>query len=879
MSEFASTDLKIVLDGLNFLNSSWIIYDVNVEIINCNAASLVLELQHLAHAIIQNCTIGYWTLIEVRNAFIKNCNIVFHEGVSTSLDFINSSAYMENMTMEHENITGEFNGIYVYNHSLLHIEQSKFVNNTVKRGIIKVMKSSSLTMSNCSVVGNYALENPGVVYGNESFVHLKNTHFNGNTAIYGGGAIFIENMSFLQMKNCTFKNNSVDGTTGVGGAILFLNNSLIDMSYSIFENNKAFQGGAIHQQNSSKMKLDQCSFFGNSEAAITSLYGSEIAIMNSFFANNSAEMSSGAVAMVEKCVLKVSYTTFKNNAQTSSTLYLFDIDIDLVGGGAIYLSESVGNISKSTFENNVAGKYGGAIYSENSSLNIEYSTFQNNSVLNKEIGEGGGLLLQGNSTIKISNVLLSECHARYGGAIMSNSTTVIMSNSSLIANTGSAIALLEGNTLEIDNCTFLNNWTPESGGAILCRGSNVVKVVNTKFSKNRAVKSGGAVMTSSIMSNHTAHNCSFTDNSAITGGAIYVFYSVFNIVDSNFSHNVATTGGVALLLGNLIMKNCRINNNTVPGNAGVILASHGTLQMSNCLVYNNTANIDSGVVYSTNSQIVITTSVFKMNRALAGKGGVFSIRGGTILLRNSRFVKNSAKVIGGMLYADQKAVINIIKSFCFGNQAKYTSGLLFCQNHTTIRIIDTKISHNSAVKFGAMCIDYNSMLELNGSLVEGNYAEAFYGALIIGNNSLLVAFNSSFKGNKATIDSSILINNSTVYLEKCTFLENRLTYGGTISTETGTMLKVSNTVFIQNEGYDIFYFTQNKHFATKFESYKSLFMHGNISLKSNVKNFVEVAVYEKVIGEWSHLSQSFFIPGETPYASSKMFHILNVFRI
>ena len=158
MSEVASTDLKIILDGLNFHNSYWMLYSVNVEIVNCNAAPLSLELRNLTHATIQNCTFGNWTFIKVQNASIKNCNIVFHEDVSTSLNFLTSSAYMENMTMAHENITGYYNGIYVSYYSLLHIEQSKFVNNTVKQGIIKVLEASFLIMSNCTVLRNYATE-------------------------------------------------------------------------------------------------------------------------------------------------------------------------------------------------------------------------------------------------------------------------------------------------------------------------------------------------------------------------------------------------------------------------------------------------------------------------------------------------------------------------------------------------------------------------------------------------------------------------------------------------------------------------------------------------------------------------------------------------
>ena len=188
MSKGARHGLKIVLDGLHFLNSYWMFHHVNVEILNCHAASLVLELKHLKSAIIQNCTIGNWTLKKVQNAFIKNCNIVFFKGVVTALFFSNSSAFLDNVSIKHENISGELSGIIVYNNSLLHIQQAKFVNNTVKNGIIKTVESSTLIMSNCTVLENHATKHSGVIYAYEGFIHLKNTVFNGNMAINSGNS-------------------------------------------------------------------------------------------------------------------------------------------------------------------------------------------------------------------------------------------------------------------------------------------------------------------------------------------------------------------------------------------------------------------------------------------------------------------------------------------------------------------------------------------------------------------------------------------------------------------------------------------------------------------------------------------------------------------
>ena len=601
--------------------------------------------------------------------------------------------------------------------------------------------------------------------------------------------------------------------------------------------------------------------------------------MNSIFQNNLAKSTGGAVGMAEECVLNVSNTTFKNNAERSASMYIMTYEVG--GGGAIYLSKSVGNISKSTFENNVAVALGGAIRIDSCSMIIEYSTFKNNSVAHKVIEAGGGLFLFENSTIKISNVLFSKCHAKFGGAIASNFTTIMMSTSSVISNTGSAIYLNAGDTFEMNNCTFSNNSTPDSGGAILCNGYCVMKMVNTKFDQNSAVKDGGAVYVSianmyvksyRMMSNLIAHNCSFTYNTAYQGGAMILSDAVFNIVDSNFLGNIATEGVIAIttLNGNLIMKNCCISNNAVFQDGGFIEAFNGTLHMSNCLVFNNTACGNGGVVKSLGSGITITTSIFQMNRAL-GSGGVFYVVGGTMILRNLLFAKNFVRISGGVLAALDKADINITESFCFENKAKYSGSVLFTMSHVKIIISDTNISHNSGYLYGAMHAIDNSILKIYRSQIEGNSAEENSGVLAIA-DSLFVGLNSSFKGNSAYTDSSISIINSAIYLEKCNFIENRLIYGeGTISIYPGATLKLSNTVFTRNEGHDIFHYVENNNFVTKFETYRCLFVDGNISLISNVKNFEEVAVKEKFLGGLLFLNQSLFKPGETPYASSKMF--------
>ena len=1026
--------------------------------INCHASSLALELKDLTDVTIQNCTFGDWTFKQVQNIFIENIKNVFDEGFLTSLNFLNSSALMQNMMIEHENLNGHLEGIFVQDFSILHIEHSNFMNNTVKYGIIKVLNFSNLIMSNCSVLGNYAEEDGAVIYVNESFIYLRNTYLQNNKANGAGGAIFAETRSRLQIENCTFSNNEANQTGGAihlayfsevdlfnvsfsrnianiggamyltdnstlnanslsasqnralfgvviaaigscnffcqncflsennvgytegaaiqisnnsmvivsdlkclrqmgnlysciyaefdctvsvdnstlamnngsviflssnshlitvsskfvnnltpeyGGAILSTDNSFLDVSYSLFEGNKAIVGGAIFQ-NTSVTKLNQCLFLGNSDSALVGNANSEVSIKNCDFENNVGQRFSGAVSMLNHTVINVSNTTFKNN-RLNSTINLNGQQIyrqavykntTVTAGAAIWLFQSVGNISKSvfynnsasfwggtisilansllsishtTFENNVAGLFGGAIISNHSFLNIEHSDIKNNSVLNKETGIGGSFYLMGNSTIKISSVLFSECHAKYGGAIVANFSTIIMINSSLTSNTGSAIYLLDGVFADINNCTFSNNSTPDDGGAITCQYYCDMKMVNSNFSKNRAVAGGGAVSVSRSMSKFSVRNCSFTSNSAYSGGALSVSHSYFSISDSNFSNNMATEGGVLELAGNVSMTNCRIIDNTAHAFGGVVKSINGSLQMSNCLASNNSVKSNGGVIYSTGSIIFITNCIFKMNSAL-GLGGVFFVGEGTTLVRNSSFVRNFAELSGGVFIV-LHSVINITQSYFFENQAKRLAGILVSKFGAKAIICETEISHNA---IGAIIIDDNSVLELNGSHVANNHAPkdtvGALSALSISNSSLLIAFNSSFKRNGAyQHDSTISSTNSTAYLEKCIFMENFLTsYGGTISIEAA-ILKVANTFFTHNTGYDIYFDLSQDHFMNRLETYRCLFKHDNFSLKSNMDRFEQIAVRENIISNINSPLQVHTAVQKTPYASSKMF--------
>ena len=158
---------------------------------------------------------------------------------------------IENITIKDLNLKKFPNGLIIQNNSYIQITKTNFVNNTVGYGLIKVIKSSKLEMSNCTIQKNKAINYAGAIFAHGSFIYLTNTNFSYNTAIRGGGALFVKEGSFVFLKSCTFSCNQVKfgysaerKLDGYGGAILLSENTVKGI-YVDFTGNKANYGGGL----------------------------------------------------------------------------------------------------------------------------------------------------------------------------------------------------------------------------------------------------------------------------------------------------------------------------------------------------------------------------------------------------------------------------------------------------------------------------------------------------------------------------------------------------------------------------------------------------------------------------------------------------------
>ena len=465
LNEKSTQLVTVFMDSLNFVNSYWQFFGVNVGRVKCDAASLTLDLTNLRNVTIENCTFGNWTFRQVDHIIIKNSST--SKDLQTLLNFYKSSGLMENINIKNLNFTNMPYGVIIQSNSYIQITKSKFANNTVSHGLIKVLNSSTLEMRDCTLQNNKAINYAVAIHAVRSFIYLTNTNFSGNNAIQTGGALHANKVYFWSCIFATY-NSSVfiyDATfsMNIGRAISLRNNShLSGVNSSFINNTTPGTGAAIHSENStlnisysfcyhniaknegtfylvfSRTVLTYCIFKTNSNIAVVFFGNTTASIANCTFENNSSSDLAGALLVNTFGNVTVSHTLFLENfAGSAGAALVFghsslvisncsfsrnaasdrqsDVGNGILGaGGAISIVWSVLEIFQSHFDNNFAAYGGGSLFSSNSVLFIHDSVFQNNIAT----FSGGILLISNQSSLIIKNSSLKNNRILYESSIV-----------------------------------------------------------------------------------------------------------------------------------------------------------------------------------------------------------------------------------------------------------------------------------------------------------------------------------------------------------------------------------------------------------------------------------------------------------------------------
>ncbi len=278
-------------------------------------------------------------------------------------------------------------------------------------------------------------------------------------------------------------------------------------------------------------------------------------------------------------------------------------------------------------------------------------------------GNGGNLLI--NKNLILTNLTICNLNIYNQGDMTASNT--IFSNSSAVKDSGNkysfggAIYCVDRNhNAYLTNCTFINN-SADSGGAIYLNGG-ILEISDCVFINNTALNYGGAIACSSknsLTPKVTIKKSRFVNDVSTgdAGGAIYLKSANFVGEDLNFT-SCASTFGAAITL----------------------LKSYGSL--SNIYAYNNTARYEGGVIYMIYGNLTLTGSRLSDNHAKNG-GGLYIDSSSYLWVENTSFINNSAYLLAGAFYSllNENSTLNNI-TFLNNTAGEYND--LFKQNNLSL---------------------------------------------------------------------------------------------------------------------------------------------------------------------------------------------------
>lgn len=191
--------------------------------------------------------------------------------------------------------------------------------------------------------------------------------------------------------------------------------------------------------------------------------------------------------------------------------------------------------------------------------------------------------------------------------------------------------ILKG-SVRIDNLTILRGLASNMdswGGAILVNEACRLVAHNCVFRRNRAEFGiGGA-----IFNNGSAHisSCAFTDNSAVTGGAVCNNSDFMVISNSVFCSNKSGEGGALCNTGTLSIDCSSFIENFAESDGGALHNQAGKVAVTNCTFALNEAGNEGGAIWHGPFQgsdglqctTILTHVTIAHNAAMRGGGGIY----------------------------------------------------------------------------------------------------------------------------------------------------------------------------------------------------------------------------------------------------------------
>ena len=828
---------------------------------------------------------GSLTLSDVKlsdNAADSYGGAVFNNGELV----VSDSVFDSNDIVNRGSASVDYGGAAIYNwyDGVLTVSGSNFTNNIKNYKNGDRLVGAVATIGDATISDSYFVNNAGrwggaisasgyLIAGDDvNTLTVSGSTFKENGGLYGAG-IFVAGSDFT-VSDCVFDKNTAFGKGNMtpnnnNGAAIVVTDTGKDITGAItgsnFTNNKAQYGGAIY------------------------ICEGNIAISDSLFVNNSADVEGGAIdidSAINNPIVTVENSKFVNNTpqaiHNSKELHLgietfTDLQnaIDLVDGIltldsdiAMTDDEAAGFVNGVAINKNIridgkghtiSAEDLGRIFSIGEGFTV---TLTNATLINGKATEGGAIYNDGSLTL--SDVKLSDNAAdSYGGAVFNNGELVVSDSvfdSNDIVNRGSASVDYGGaaiynwydGVLTVSGSNFTNNIKNYKNGdrlvgAITTIGNATVSGSNFVNNSGRwggAISATGAELRKNS-STLTVSNTIFKDNSALYAGAVYIWGSNYNIADCVFDNNTAFGKG-----------NMTPNNN----NGGALVVSQvsrfnepitGTISGSKFT--NNKAQY-GGAAYFNKGFVTITDSVFENNVATAEGGAVdfshASVKDLVVSINNSSFVGNKAPVAGAIFTNVDSKITN--SNFTKNTASK--GGAVLNENGAKLTVDNSTFKDNAADSYGGAVFN-NGELVVSDSVFDSNdivnrgSAGVDYGGAAIYNweNAKLDISKSNFTNNiknyvngDRLVGAVTTIGNATI--SDSYFVNNSGRWGGALAATGGVSGSAINTIdvdgtkFVNNTalyGGAMFVWASNYTISNSVFDNNSAFGKGDMSPNNN----------------------------------------------
>ena len=587
-----------------------------------------------------------------------------------------------------------------------------------------IYNDGSLTLSDVKLSDNAADSYGGAVFNNGNLV-VSDSVFDSNDIVnrgsasvdYGGAAIYNWKEGTLKVTNSNFTNNIKNYKNGdnLVGAITTIGNATV--SGSNFVNNSGRWGGAISatgaelRKNSSTLTVSNTIFRDNAAlyAGAVYIWGSNYNIADCVFDNNTAfgkgnmtpnNNNGGAlvVSQVSKFNEPITGTISGSKFTNNKAQY----------GGAAYFNKGFVTITDSVFENNIATAEGGAVGFSRASVkdlvvSINNSSFvgnkapvagaiftnvdskiTNSNFTKNTASKGGAVLNENGAKLTVDNSTFKDNAAdSYGGAVLNNGE-LIVTNSVFDANDilnrgsagvdhgGAAIYNWENAKLDISKSNFTNNIKNYVNGDRLVGAVTTIgnATIRDSYFVNNSGRWGGALAATGGVSDSAINTIGvdgtkFVNNTALYGGAMFVWASNYTISNSVFDNNSAfgkgdmspndNNGGALIVTQDNIPVSGKIVNSNFTNNkaqyGGAAWINEGTVDIDGSNFINNTATVEAGAIGfdSQYTKIIATvdSSKFVNNTAGSYAGAIYNL--GDLTVSGSEFDNNKAQ-FGDIIY-------------------------------------------------------------------------------------------------------------------------------------------------------------------------------------------------------------------------------------